>query len=663
MTTILVVDDEIDLEPLLVNWFRRKIRQNEYAFHFATSGEAALAVLNSEPAIDLVLLDINMPGMDGLTLLEKLPVVNPLLRAVMVSAYSDMANIRTAMNRGAFDFVCKPIAFTDLELTIEKTAKHVRQLRESQQLRVIDELKTRFFDNITHEFRTPLTLILAPAQQLLQRFNDSVELQHGLGMIERNAHQLLRLINQLLDLAKLESGNLPLSMRAGDLGTFVGDIVRAFELVAREKNLTLRYENELVDFYSFDADKMEQIVYNLLSNALKFTRVGQVMVRITTTIAGIRLVVADTGIGIVPEKLPYIFNRFYQVYQPSVNGLPFEHAYPGTGIGLALVKELAELLGGSVTVSSVWGGVEAGTTFIVDLPLPRAEAEAISEWPTRLLGAVSDAVVSVKQGHTEQTSADLNPDKPLILVVEDNAELNAFIAGELADTYRVMTAADGSGGWKLALAELPDLVISDVMMPGMTGYQLTRQLKTDPATEHIAVVLLTAKTAHTSLIEGLEHGADEYIGKPFHVDELRLRIHNILARQQALRAHFSAQLTHPDEPIRSETNSDPFINNLYTHLEAHLDDSQFRVGELAEAIGMSRRTLHRKLTSLTGLNVSDLIRHYRLKRSRDLLQQGHNVSETAYMVGYESASHFSTTFKELFGMTPTDYMLGMSTGN
>ncbi|XWW43744.1 response regulator [Fibrella sp. USSR17] len=660
MTTILVVDDETDLEPLLVNWFRRQIRQNEYAFHFASGGEEALAILNSEPAIDLLLLDINMPGMDGLTLLEKLPVVNPLLRAVMVSAYSDMANIRTAMNRGAFDFVCKPISFADLELTIEKTAHHVRQLRESQQLKVIDELKTRFFDNITHEFRTPLTLILAPVQQLLQRFNDSAELQHSLGMIERNARQLLRLINQLLDLAKLESGNLPLSMQAGDLGTFVGNLVQAFELAAREKALMLRYENELTDFYSFDPDKLEQIVHNLLSNALKFTRVGEVTVRATATTTGLSLIVTDTGIGIVPEKLPYIFDRFYQVYHPSTNGLPFEHAYPGTGIGLALVKELAELLGGSVSVSSTLGD---GTTFTIDLPLPRVDRGEVSEWPARSFTENLQAVAAVNRGDKVLNSEGASPDKPLVLIVEDNADLNAFIAGELADTYRLMTATDGIEGWERALAELPDLVISDVMMPGMDGYQLTQRLKTDPATEHIAVVLLTAKTAHTSLIEGLTYGADDYIGKPFQVDELRLRIHNLVARQQALRAHFNAQLSHPDEPIGGAASSDAFIKNLYTHLEANLDDSQFRVGELAEAIGMSRRTLHRKLTSLTGFNVSDLIRHYRLKRSRELLQQGHNVSETAYLVGYESASHFSTTFKEFFGMTPTDHVLNTSAGN
>ncbi len=661
MTTILVVDDETDLESLLVNRFRRKIKASDYAFHFAQSGLEALTILQKEPSIDLLLLDINMPDMDGLTLLGKLPAVNPLLRAVMVSAYGDMDNIRTAMNRGAFDFVCKPIDFTDLEVTIEKTAEHVRQLQEARQLKVIDELKTRFFDNITHEFRTPLTLILAPTEQLLQRFGDSVELQRSLGMVERNARQLLRLINQLLDLAKLESGHLSLSPQAGDPGDFIGQIVRAFDLVAQEKNLLLTYENKLTGFYSFDATKLEQIAHNLIANALKFTKAGGVTVQLMADSVMVRLVVTDTGIGIAPEKLPYIFNRFYQIQEFGANGEPRQYSYPGTGIGLALVKELAELMGGRVSVSSETEqtGPNAGTTFTVDMPLLRVSEETVSDLPLQPLLSVAEAVAAVQLVHEPAGAEDNAPEKPLVLVVEDNPELNAFIAGELADDYRVLTAVDGNEGFQLAQAELPDLVLSDLMMPGMDGYELTRRLKTDPATDHIAVVLLTAKTAQRSLMEGLQQGADDYVGKPFHVGELRLRIRNLLARQQTLRAHFQAQFNHPDEPIRVEAISDTFIKKLYTILEARLDDSEFRVDELASDVGMSRRTLLRKLTSLTNMSVTDFIRQYRLKRSQEFLRQGHNVSETAYMVGYESPAHFSTMFRDFFGITPTDYALDL----
>ena len=656
MITILVVDDELDLEPLMLNWFRRKIQQSLYAFRFAHSGREALTLLQNDPSIDLVLLDINMPEMDGLALLNELPVVNPLLRAVMISAYGDMSNIRTAMNRGAFDFVCKPIDFRDLEVTIEKTAEHIRQLHESRQLKVIDELKTRFFDNITHEFRTPLTLILSPVEKLLQRHNEPPDLHSGLLMVERNAYQLLQLINQLLDLAKLESGHLTLSPKAGNLSDFIRQIIRRFEPLAQEKGLALTFESDLSDIVVFDAEKVEQILYNLLTNALKFTNTGGVTVRLTGG-SPVQLTVTDTGIGIVAEKLPYIFNRFYQVQRSDVNGSALSFTNPGTGIGLSLVKELTELMGGTVSVNSVSSrnsaGKSSGTTFTVTLPLERAgSAESIDNAVRPALRVKTSTRVSVNG--TSSNGAELD-EKPLVLVVEDNTELAAFVAGELTSHYRVLTAYDGDEGWQLAQTELPDVVLTDVMMPGLDGYELTHRLKTDPATDHIAVVMLTAKTAQTSRIEGLQQGADDYVSKPFHMDELRLRIHNLLVRQQTLRAHYHTLFSRPETLLKPEA-LDPFLQKLHTIIEEHLDDSTFRVDELAREVGMSRRTLHRKLTAVANLTINDFIRQHRLKRGATILHEGRNVSETAYLVGYESPAHFSTVFKEFFGKTPSEYM-------
>ena len=658
VTTILVVDDEVDVEPLLLSWFRRKIQQETYAFRFARNGRDALSRLQSELDIDIVLLDINMPEMDGLSLLGELPALNPLLRAVMVSAYGDMENIRSAMNRGAFDFVCKPIDLTDLDVTIEKAAQHVRQLHESYQLKVIDELKTRFFDNITHEFRTPLTLILSPVEQLLQRYREPADLHQSLRMVERNAQQLLQLINQLLDLAKLESGHLTVSPKTGDLGDFLAQIIRVFESVAQQKNLLLTYQNDLTDFVAFDADKLEQIVHNLLVNALKFTQTGHVAVRLTSDPMVIRLTVTDTGIGIRSEKLPYIFNRFYQVQPVDTNGSLRYYTNPGTGIGLALVKELTELMGGCVSVSSVPTGTAepSGTTFTVELPLLRVKPNETDDSTNRLRlpvwvdnSPLPNGLLAVQEHETEL---------PLVLVVEDNPELCAFIARELTGPYRVLTAIDGDEGWQIAQAELPDVVLTDIMMPGMDGYELTRQLKSDPLTDHITVVMLTAKTAQPSRIEGLQQGADDYIAKPFHVDELRLRMHNLITRQQTLRLHFQQQFGRPDTPVQSETLTDKFIQKLYAIIESKLDDSSFRVNELAQEVGMSRRTLHRKLTSVTSLTIHDFMRQYRLKRSGQLLREGYNVSETAYRVGYESPAHFSVVFREFFGKTPTEYIAG-----
>ncbi|CCH54210.1 response regulator receiver sensor hybrid histidine kinase [Fibrisoma limi BUZ 3] len=658
MITILVVDDELDLEPLMLNWFRRKIQQSLYAFRFAHSGREALTLLQNDASIDLVLLDINMPEMDGLTLLNELPVVNPLLRAVMVSAYGDMSNIRTAMNRGAFDFVCKPIDFKDLEVTIEKTAEHIRELHESRQLKVIDELKTRFFDNITHEFRTPLTLILSPVEKLLQQHNEPPDLHNGLLMIERNAYQLLQLINQLLDLAKLESGHLTLSPKAGNFTDFISQIIRRFEPLAHEKGLDLTFTSDLSDIVVFDAEKVEQIIYNLLTNALKFTTTGGVTVRL----AGgppVQITVIDTGIGIVAEKLPYIFNRFYQIQRPDVNGNALSFTNPGTGIGLSLVKELTELMGGTVSVSSVssrnTAGRFSGTTFTVTLPLERVSStDAINTVVRPALRVTASTRVSVN-GSVLKGHAAESDEKPLVLVVEDNTELAAFVAGELTNYYRVLMAYDGDEGWQLAQAELPDVVLTDIMIPGLDGYELTHRLKTDPATNHIAVVMLTAKTAQTSRIEGLQQGADDYVSKPFHIDELRLRIHNLLVRQQTLRAHYHALFSRPETPLAPEA-LDPFLQKLHTIIEEHLDDSTFRVDELAHEVGMSRRTLHRKLTAVANLTINDFIRQYRLKRGATMLHEGRNVSETAYLVGYESPAHFSTVFKEFFGKTPSEYM-------
>ena len=670
MTTILVVDDEVDLEPLLQNWFRRKIQQKHYSFRFAHNGREALTMIQAEPtAFDLVLLDINMPEMDGLTLLSELPTYSSMLAAVMVSAYGDMNNIRTAMNRGAFDFVTKPIDFADLELTIEKTAGYVRQLRESQQLKVISELKTRFFDNITHEFRTPLTLILSPVEKMLQLHREPETLRMGLLTVERNAQQLLRLINQLLDLAKLEAGHLTISPRAGDLAGFVEHIVEAFRPVANERGLALNYDTDLTDFYSFDAEKIEQIVYNLVANALKFSHSGGVTVHLKQVGPVVQIRVADTGVGIAAEKLTYIFNRFYQVMpsqaderQAGEAGKLTTFINSGTGIGLALVKELAELMNGTVSVESSVGdqaGIPSGTVFMVELPLPTVEERSVATIPLRPAMRVTDWPGQLPNSSVTTDEPDAEGlEKPVVLVVEDNAELCAFLAGELATRYRVLTATDGNEGLQLAKSELPDLVLTDVMMPGIDGYELTHRLKTNPATDHMAVVMLTAKTAQPSRIEGLEQGADDYISKPFHLDELHLRLHNLLVRQQTLRVHYQEQVTQADVPflVPSETMTDKFLQKLYSLIESHLDDSQFGVEELAYEVGMSRRTLHRKLTAVANLTINDFMRQYRLKRGIQFLREGHNVSETAYLIGYESPAHFTTIFKEFYQKTPSEFI-------
>ncbi|ADB42009.1 response regulator [Spirosoma linguale] len=674
MTTILVVDDEVDVEPLMQNWFRRKIQQETYLFRFAYSGREALTLLQSEQDIDLVLLDINMPDMDGLTLLNELSTLDRFLGVVMVSAYSDMNNIRIAMNRGAFDFVVKPIDFADLEVTIEKTAQYVRQLRESQQLKVISELKTRFYDNITHEFRTPLTLILSPVEKLLQKHREPEELLMGLNMVERNAQQLLRLVNQLLDLAKLESGHLSLSPRTGDLSDFIGQIVQLFKPIADERGLTLTYQSDLTSFYSFDTEKVEQLVYNLVANALKFTPAGSVTIALKKG-DSVRIVVSDTGIGIASEKLPYIFNRFYQVispqplagqYLPDTSDKVPAFLNSGTGIGLALVKELTELMNGTVAVESTVSkspGQPSGTVFTVELPLPTVESPTVQVVEKPVMQPLDWSAQSTSPQPAPDTTSEpadtillgVNGEKPLVLIVEDNSQLRMLLERQLSGLYRVLTAVDGEMGWQIAQNELPDLVLTDVSMPKMDGYELTRRLKTSLITDHIAVVMLTAKTAQPSRIQGLQEGADDYINKPFHVDELRLRLKNLFIRQQKLRAYYQNIFSQPDVSFQPATATDKFLQTLYSLIEAHLDDSRFGVEELAHEVGMSRRTLYRKLLVVTNLTINDFMRQYRLRRAAQFLREGRNVSETAYLVGYESPAHFTTVFKEFYNRTPSEY--------
>ena len=650
LTKILVVDDEAGIQLLMQQRFRRSIQAGNYAFRFAMSGQEALSILRLEPDINLLLLDINMPDMSGLELLAQLPDLVPTSRAVMVSAYGDMVNVRTAMNRGAFDFVMKPINFQDLELTIEKTARHVHQLRESIRAQSVADLKARFFDNITHEFRTPLSLIIAPVDALLQDTRHDGTTRRSLLTVRRNAHQLLLLINQLLDLAKLESDSLPVVEVRGDVVAFLAQVVDSFQAFAEQKGLVLMFTaNVLEQETLFDADKWQKILTNLLSNAIKFTAAGgQISVHGVVEKNQVTLTIMDTGIGIASDHLPHIFDRFYQV------DTSLTRAYEGSGIGLALAYELTRRLGGQLSVTSVPG---SGTTFTTDLPIRGALGNgAIPAHDPVLVTPQPVEAPFVPVSNTSTDSAEL----PVVLLVEDNAELLTFMGESLAAHYHILTAVNGRDGLTVARQELPDIVVADVMMPEMDGYQLTHQLKNDPLTNHMAVVLLTARTATESRLEGLEQGADDYLTKPFNLDELRLRLHNLIHRQQKLRdyyqRHFANAITtalNGDADMPSV--QDAFLTKLNGIIEAHLDDSMFRTELLAEEVAMSLRTLTRKLSTLVGVTPIRFIRNYRLHRATELLRAGHSVSETAYMVGFEHPANFATAFKEVFRQTPTEF--------
>lgn len=457
-TKILLVDDEVDLESLFKKSFRPQIRANTYEFIFVRDGQEALTVLEQQLDIDIVLSDINMPGMDGLTLLTRLPELNPIVRTVMVTAYGDMANIRLAMNRGAFDFITKPINFKDLDVTIQKAKHAVQQLRETVELKAVDAMKTRFFTDITHELRTPLSLIVSPIDQLLESNNLPIAYQHQLTMVRRNAQNLLRLINQLLDIHKLEAQQMNLVNEVGNLPDFVGQVVDLFRPSANIKKLTLRYQTDLLSGnYLFDAGKWEKILYNLLANAIKYTTTGSITVNLQQSDMGARLLVEDTGMGISADNLTHVFNRFYQVDKGR------RPAYEGTGIGLALVNELMSRMNGQIQVESQVEGDQAGTRFVLDIPVQRltdnVDAQALA-----VPALVVDLPFTPNQRIEASPSSEVDT-TPLVLVVEDDVELREYIVANLATVYRIRVAANGYEGWLLAKEELTDVIISDLSMP------------------------------------------------------------------------------------------------------------------------------------------------------------------------------------------------------
>jgi signal transduction histidine kinase/ligand-binding sensor domain-containing protein/DNA-binding NarL/FixJ family response regulator len=520
------------------------------------------------------------------------------------------------------------IAFSQKEMALKQ--------KEAEQLREVDEMKTRFFSNITHEFRTPLTLILAPADQMLQEPRDTSDAKR-LALIGRNAQQLLGLVNQLLDLSKLESGAMKVAETQSDPAEFIEGIVQTFEISAKSKNIQLSFEAaSLGQHYLFDHEKLERIMNNLIANAVKFTGdKGRVCIALETEIDGIRISVSDTGVGIPPEQANHIFDRFFQI---DTDGYQ-----QGSGIGLAIVKELIELQNGTIRLDSDLNGFK--TVFTVSLPylLTAAGQTDKTFFPN------ADLV------KTERLAAAEAVQK--ILLVEDNNELAGFIAGSFGSGYQFYHAENGQEGIDMALNVMPDLIISDVMMPVMDGYEFCRNIKSNLQTSHIPVMLLTARSAVESRLEGLEQGADDYITKPFHLPELTLRIRNLLQRQRRLHDLLYTRFTSADHLPAADQDeiTDPFLRRLYVILDENLEKPDFGVNELVHEIGMSNSSLNRKLKALTGLAAVELIRNYRLKKAAGYLSDGMPVSEAAYQVGFDNLSYFAKCFRDMFQMSPRDF--------
>jgi signal transduction histidine kinase/DNA-binding response OmpR family regulator/ligand-binding sensor domain-containing protein len=518
------------------------------------------------------------------------------------------------------------------EKRLKAEQKLAFEKREALRLREMDEVKDRFFSNITHEFRTPLTLIITPLEKL--RKDQQLAPAHAgvLKTVHRNARQLLQLINEFLEFSKLNSGQMKVSLSSGELIPFVQESIAAFDEMAREKNISIHFKAKDVEgHYLFDEDKWEKIIQNLLGNAIRFTPPGgKVELLLTGNGIRVQLQVSDNGPGIPAANQPRIFERFYQA--DNVQG--------GTGIGLALVKELAELMNGNVTLFSVPGD----TRFVVDLPLQKVTIQ------NQTAGTST----------TSPARDNVNEHAPLMLIAEDNPELRSFLADSMRAQYRVLEAANGSEAWELILQELPDIVVSDVMMPEKDGFDLCQQCKSDTRTAHIGFILLTSKAAPDARLKGLGAGADDYITKPFSQDELSLRVANLLQLQHTLRKHLQQSLLAQEpQPVLPQV-TEPFLQQLYSEMEQMLESPQLTVDHLAKVFSMSRSTLNRKLRALLDISPNDLIRQYRLQKAATLLQTGLEISSVAYRVGFSSPSYFSQCFREQFGITPSDFVAGKS---
>lgn len=510
--------------------------------------------------------------------------------------------------------------------------------KEKQTLKELDHLKTKFFSNITHEFRTPLTLIQGPADQLLEKTTDP-ETTQQLHLIKNNAQRLLKLINQLLDLARLDAKEMKLQLQPLDLAALARNTLAQFSSLAESKTISFQWQlTEPIPPVLGDAEKIETIIINLVSNALKFTPSGK-QVRVSTKFDNNSFIlkVEDTGRGIPANKLPHIFERFYQV--EASDSIHAE----GTGIGLALVKEYVELMKGIIHVESQPG---KGTVFTITLHFTPSAQPVIENGSPVTTGAVKEPV--------QETDAPAH--LPLILLVEDNEDIRALIKSCLGSSYRYSEARHGKEGLEKARTEIPDIIISDLMMPEMDGLEFCARIKKDNRTNHIPFVMLTAKAADDHKLTGLQTGADDYLVKPFRKEELMVKVQNMVHLREKMQEHIKLHLLASPSPVQATSATDQFILKARTFVEANLGDSNLSVEVLATELNLSREQCYRKFMALTGLSPSAFIRKLRLQRAAKLLAaQAGPVSQIAYQVGYENLSHFSKAFKEEFGRLPSEY--------
>lgn len=518
----------------------------------------------------------------------------------------------------------------------------------NNKLRELNKIKSTFFANISHEFRTPLTLISGPIQQLIKKDDLQEEDKEYLQTMQVNSQRLISLVDQLLDLSKIEAGSLALSISKNKLIPFVGTLVDSFHFILKEKDINIiTHINPSPTETWFDKSIIEKIVLNLLTNAQKYTpNNGAIVCSANVNENRFFFEIKNSGEGINQNDIKKIFDRFYQV----------NNNQQGVGIGLALIKELVTIHKGTINVTSI---PNEWTTFTIDLPIDKVTfknniAEPINELDFQEIDENALNRIHTETALTEEDTID--QDLPILLIVEDNIEVRNYLYSIFKDSYSILQANNGDEGISIALEGIPDLIISDIMMPIKNGIELCNTLKTDERTSHIPIILLTAKVGEENELEGIKTGADDYITKPFNQELLLLKVKKHIEIRKKMQDRYSQELVLKPTDITLNSTDELFLGKVQDVLDNNIIESSFSIDEFCQSVGMSRMQLHRKLKALTGQTTSEFIRTQRLKLAADLLLNSEvNISQICYSVGFNNPAYFSKCFKELYHCSPSEY--------
>ncbi|MGX1930633.1 response regulator [Flagellimonas sp. 2504JD4-2] len=518
--------------------------------------------------------------------------------------------------------------------------------KTNQRLKELEAAKSKFFANISHEFRTPLTLISGPVAHQLSKDELSEDDKTDLGLIQRNANRLLKLVNQILDLSKIEGGSRKLRIAKGSLDLFLKHLIEPFQYRAEQNNVVLKSQIAIADEAWFDRDVVEKIVTNLLSNAIKYNQ-GDAQIDFKAIQQGQQILITtkNRNNDLTEKELPHLFDRFYQANM----------MHQGFGIGLSLVQELANLSKGSVRAYKPNDGTIA---FEVTLPITKSnfsKGEIIEEEELLADFKIQNGEMGFEPNREEEGVEESS--LPVLLVVDDNAEIRLFIKTLFKKEYKIVEAKNGEEGESMALETIPDLIISDVMMPVKNGIELSNTLKTDERTSHIPIVLLTAKSGEENELEGLKTGADAYMIKPFKEEKLRVIIDKLIATRTAIQEKFSKEPFFKAKHVELTSVDARLMDRIQQILDTELTNPEFNAQSFAEQVSLSRMHLHRKLKALTGLSTTEFIRSQRLKLAATLLEEGHSsIAEVAYATGFNQPAYFSTAFKQQFGSSPSEFV-------